>query len=340
MIQRFLFAMLLIFTASPCSAVFEGTANAGIFIKLYEQRGEFGKLALWHEAAAECLTLISVPMNEIAYSYYKRHGYEKWAARTQKEALEIQKHRQFHSERAKAAWEKSDTPEPILNAERQKIAKFIATWLPYYPNKFYDFGIYATFFRELKAVAENDGDYAKVLRLEADAAEMCAAQYEQIPIAYSKVVGTRRWAPSIRANSPLLTDGLKNYAQFRDAYLRRATLLRTLAKRRTAGLPPEIDIKALQKPELVGAISRSRHEISSKRKADAIINIAKSEPRVKAALAGQKGVREYAWFQGFAWTVSFYNHGWGNLAIAVIDDKSTKILDVLEGESETAIDFR
>ena len=41
------------------------------------------------------------------------------------------------------------------------------------------------------------------------------------------------------------------------------------------------------------------------------------------------------WFQGFAWTVSFYNHSWGNLAIAIIDDKTGKVLDVLESEPET-----
>ena len=230
---------------------------------------------------------------------------------------EIQEQRQFHRDCAKAAWEKSETPEPILNAERQRIAKFIATWLPYYPNKFYDFGIYATFFRALKAAAKAEGDYAKVLQLEADAAEMCAAQYERIPIAYSKGADTPRSVSG--------TDGLKNYAQFRDAYLQHATLLRILAKRSSAGLPPEVDVGNLQVQ-----LKRPKPEISPRRQADAIINIAKSEPRVKAVLSMQKGVREYAWFQGFAWTVSFYNHGWGNLAIAVIDDPSGNVLDILD----------
>ncbi len=305
-IALLLFPILLIL-AKPCNAIFEGTANANIFIKMFEQRGDFGRLALWHEAAAECLTLISVPMNEIALNYYKRHGYEKWVKRTQTEALEIQEQRQFHRKRAKAAWQKSKTSETVLKMEREKIAKFMGTWLPHYPDRFYDFGIYATFFQELQERAEQKKDYAKVLRLEADAAEMCAAQYEKITIAY----------------------GLKNYKQIRDAYLRHATLLRTLAKQSPNALPPEVNIgKQIQ-------LQKPKPQITALKKGDKILHIAKSNPRIKAALANQKGVREYAWFQGFAWTVSFYNHGWGNLAIAVIDDKTGKVVDILKGEPET-----
>ena len=301
-----LISILLILT-KPCGAIFEGTANANIFIKIHEQRGDFGRLALWHEAAAACLTLISVPMNEISLNYYKRHGDEEWVKRTQTEAVEIQEQRQFHLKRAKAAWEKSKTTEVVLQVEREKIAKFIATWLPHYPDRFYNFGIYATFFAELQERAERKKDYAKILRLEADAAEMCAAQYEKIPIAY----------------------GLKRYEKLRDAYLRYATLLRTLANQSPNTLPPGVNI---------GKHIRNRKpkpQITPLKKTDKILQTAKSDSRIKAALADQKGVREYAWFQGFAWTVSFYNHGWGNLAIAVIDDKTGKVVDVLKGEPET-----
>ncbi|MDE0089689.1 MAG: hypothetical protein OXU23_28495 [Candidatus Poribacteria bacterium] len=300
-----LFSILIIVT-KPCNAIFEGTANANIFIKMSEQHGDFGKLALWHEAAAECLTLISIPMNEISLNYYKRQGYDKWVARAEKEALEIQEQRELHLKRAKAAWKKSKTTEAVLQAEREKIAKFIATWLPHYPDRFYNFGIYATFFEELQERAEQKKDYAKILHLEADAAEMCAAQYEKIPIAY----------------------GLKNYEQLRDAYLRHATLLRTLANQSPNTLPPGVNIgKHIRN-------RRPKPQITPLKKADKFLHIAKSDPRIKTALADQKGVREYAWFQGFAWTVSFYNHGWGNLAIAVIDDKTGKVVDVLKGEFE------
>jgi hypothetical protein len=298
---------ILLLLTKPCAAIFEGTANANIFIKMSEQRGDFGRLALWHEAAAECLSLISVPMNEIALKYYKRHGYKKWVERTQTEALEIQEQRQFHLKRAEAAWKKSKTTETALKAEREKIAKFIATWLPHYPDRFYDFGIYATFFAELQERAERKKDYEKILRLEADAAEMCAAQYEKIPIAY----------------------GLKRYEKLRDAYLRHAALLRTLAKQSLNALPPEVNIgKQIQ-------LQKPKSQITPLKKAKQILHIAKSNPRIKSALANQKGIREYAWFQGFAWTVSFYNHGWGNLAIGIIDDRTGKVLDVLKGEPET-----
>lgn len=300
-----LISILLILT-KPCGAIFEGTANANIFIKMSEQQRDFGRLALWHEAAAECLTLISIPMNEIALNYYIRKGNEKWAARTEREALEIQEQRQLHLKYAKASWKKSKTTEGVLQAEREKIAKFIATWLPHYPDRFYNFGIYATFFAELQEHAEQKKDYAKILRLEAEAAEMCAAQYENIPIKY----------------------GLKNYEKLRDAYLRHATLLRTLAKQPLKALPAEAKIGKqiqLQKPKL---------QFLPQKNADKIIQIAKSDLRIKDALADQNGVREYAWFQGFAWTVSFYNHGWGNLAIGIIDDKTGKVLDVLKDEPE------
>ena len=301
-----LFSILLIVT-KPCHAIFEGTANANIFIKMSEQRGDFGKLALWHEAAAECINRISVPMNEIALNYYKRQGNDKWVARAEKEALEIQEQRQFHLKRARAAWKRSKTTEAVLQAEREKIAKFIATWLPHYPDRFYNFGIYATFFAELQERAEQKKDYAKIHHLEADAAEMCAAQYEKIPIKY----------------------GLKNYEQLRDAYLRHATLLRTLANQSPNTLPPDVNIgKHIRN-------RRPKPQITPLKKADEILHIAKSDARVKTALVDQKAVREYAWFQGFAWTVSFYNHGWGNLAIAVIDDETGKVVDVLKGEPET-----
>ena len=300
-----LFSILLIF-CKPCSAIFEGTANANIFIRMYEQRGDFGKLALWHEAAAECLTLISVPMNEIARNYYKRNGYDIWVERTEKERLEIHEQRRLHLKRAEAAWKKSKSSEIILNAEREKIAKFIKVWLPHYPDRFYNFGIYATFIQEQQERAEQKKDYAKVLRLEADAADMCAALYHKIPIKY----------------------GLKNYEKHRDIYLKHAALLRTLAEQSLKALP-SVAIRGKQI-----RLQQPKSQISPNRKTVETLNIAKSDLRVKTALADQQGIREYAWFQGFAWTVSFYNHSWGNLAIAIIDDKTGKVLDVLESEPE------
>ncbi len=301
-----LFFSILLILSEPCDAIFEGTANANIFIRIYKQRGDFGRLALWHETAAECLNLISVPMNKIIHNYYKSNGYEKWTERAEKEAHEIQEQRLFHLEKAKDAWKKSKTAENVLKTEREKIAKFMNTWLPHYPDRFYNFGVYVTFFKEQQERAELRKDYRRVLKLEADAAEMCAMQYDKIPIA----------------------NGLKEYVEKRDAYLRHTTLLRTLAKPTLKKLPTGIEIGKngqLQKP-----IKTNVHQKTE----DTILHIAKTNLRIKSLISDHKGVREYAWFQGFAWTVSFYNHGWGNLAIAVIDDKTGKITDILEGEQQ------
>ena len=297
-------------------AVREGTATADVFIRRYRQSGDFGRLALWHEAASECLTRISVPMNEIVHDYYKKHGYEKWAARAEKEAREIQELHQYHRRRAKTAWQKFGggafllrglpdqrrgwVSQSVLNAERENIAKFIEIWLPRYPNRFYEFGIYPTFFKKQRALAERKGDSVKVLHLEADAAEMCAAQYDRIPIAY----------------------GLRNYEKHRDAYRQYATHLRKLAQQNPNALPSKID-KGRRILDSLGV-----QTVPSQQKVEAILQITQSDTQVKTALAGQNGVHVYPSFQGFAWIVRFSNHSCGNLATAIVDEKTAKVLDV------------
>ena len=375
-----LFPVLLL-TAQPSMAIREGTATAGVFLKRYAQSGDYGRLALWHEAAAECLTRISLPMNEIAHAYYTQRGYEKWIMRAEKEAHEIRTQYLHHRTSAETAWQQfvggvcnpdsfvyedfvggvcnpdsfvyenfvggvcNPDVFSVLDTERRNIEKFIATWLPRYPNRFYEFGIYPTFFRKQRELAEQEGSYAKVLRLEADAAEMCAAQYQQIPIAH----------------------GRKRYEKFRDVYLRHAMHLRELAKQNPMTLPPEIDkgrrisnslaIQTVSSQQIGYRLSdgwlRQRSSVSSSygmqslfpyRKAfwltaesiaqqcaliaDGYFQIAKSDARVKITLAGQNGVHAYLSFQGFAWIVSFSNHSRGNLATAIIDAKTMKVLDV------------
>ena len=110
MIRALLLLLLCLLIMQPCHAIREGTATADIFIKHYTRSADFGKLALWHEAAAACLMHISVPMNEIAHDYYIRRGYKQWAARSKKEAREIQKRSEYHRKCAKIAWQKSKTP--------------------------------------------------------------------------------------------------------------------------------------------------------------------------------------------------------------------------------------
>lgn len=300
MIRTLLFFPFFLLITQPCIAIREGTATADIFIKCYTRSGDFGKLALWHEAAAECLMHISVPMNEIAHNYYTQHGYEKWAARAKKEAYEIQEQYKYHRKQAKIAWQKSETPEPVLDAERENIAKFIAIWLPRYPDRFYEFGIYPTFFRKQRELAVQEGDYVKALQLEADAAEICATQYEKIPIAY----------------------GLKSYQKHRDAYRQHVLRLQNLAQQNPKRLPKEVNTAKQI------AHSLETQAFSTPQKADVIRHIAKSDARVKAALANQIGVHAYPSFQGFLWVVSFSNHSSGNIVTAiVVDEKTTKVLD-------------
>ena len=300
MIRALLLFSVLLLTAQPSMAIREGTATAEVFIKRYERSGDFGKLALWHEAAAECLIRISVPMNELAHDYYRRHGYKKWAARAKKETFEIQKQYQYHCTRAKIAWQKSETSEHILNIERENIAKFIAVWLPRYPDRFYEYGIYPTFFRKQRELAGQRGDYVKVLHLEADAAEMCAAQYERIPVAY----------------------GLKNYQRHSDAYRQHASLLRNLAQQNPKALP-----RAVGKGKRIVDLLKTQRFSAGQTK-DVVLRVAKSDARVKIALTGQCSVHAYPSFQGFAWIVSFSNHGRGNLATVIVDEKTSEVLAV------------
>lgn len=300
MLRALLLFPILLFTAQPSVAIREGTATAEVFIKRYEQSGDFGKLALWHEAAAECLMRISVPMNEIAHDYYRRHGYEEWAARAKKEAREIRKQHRYHRTRAETAWQQSKTPELVLNAEREDIKKFITTWLPRYPDRFYEYGIYPTFFRKQRELAEQRGDYVKVLHLEADATEMCAAQYEQIPIAY----------------------GFKNYQKHSDTYRQHALLLRNLAMQDPKVLPREVSMGA----RISGLLEAQK--VPSEQRAGAVLQIAKSDARVKTALAGQSSVHAYPSFQGFAWLVNFSNHSRGNLVTVIVDEKTSEVLAV------------
>ncbi len=300
MIRALCLLPLFFLITQPCIAIREGTATADVFIKRYKRSGDYGKLALWHEAAAACLKRISVPMNEIARNYYIRRGYKQWAARAEKEAHEIQKQYEYHRKLAKIAWQKSETPEPVLNAERANIAKFIATWLPRYPDRFYEFGIYPTFFRMQRELAKQEGDYVKALQLEADAAEMCAAQYEKMPIAY----------------------GLKGYQKHRDAYRQHALLLRHLSQQNPNGLPTEVNAAK--------QIARSleTQAVPAPQKSDVILHIAKSDARVKSALENHSGVHAHPSFQGCAWIVKFSNHSRGNLVTAIIDEKAAKVLDV------------
>ena len=304
---------------SPCEAVREGTANAGIMIKRYERAKDYGRAALWREAAAECLERISIPITKGLVRYHTRHGNDKLAARHRRERADINTQREHHLKHAKVHWAKSETDSKPLELERRNIAQFIATWMPYYPDKFYDFGCYPNFLKKRGEAFKQKGDYAAALNIEADAAELCAEQYNDITIAYFryKTEGAKRakWI----ADATAYQEYTKQYEKVRDAHRRRATLLRVLAQRQPKAWPAEADKRDIEVPKQKTALTPEQ-----------AICAAMSDARVKQILADHRTAHKYAWFQGFAWTVSFYNHGWGNLAIAIIDDNTGKVIDVLD----------
>ena len=248
--MRIIYSLIVLWTlvwqVQLSHAVREGTANAKVMIQRYEQEGDFTKAALWHEAAADCLKIISIPMTEYPNSVLpgsrkKCAGRaESWRISRYKETAKIP------SKGCKTHWEKSETkgtsPEP--EAEREKISQFISTWVQIYPNRFYHYGIYPSFFKAEQETFKRKGDFATVLNLEADAAEMCADQYNEITVAYFRGVALNRdaiggaaadvegEAISRRAANHLSKVGedcATQYEKVRDAHRQRAALLRELA---------------------------------------------------------------------------------------------------------------
>ena len=317
-------------------AVREGTANAKVMIQRYEREGNFAKAALWHQAAADCLKIISIPMTEIQIRYYLRHGKNVLAERSRGELTDIKKRRGFHLKAAKTYWERSKTEgtSPELEAEREKITQFISTWVQIYPNRFYHCGIYPSFFKVEQEIFKKKGDYAAVLNLEADAAEMCADQYNEITVAYFQGVvlshdgvggGVRRGAISHRRGNRLSEVReyyVAQYKKVRDAHRQRAALLRELA----AGKPKTPPIEA---ETVLRDVSHKAINPAPKLTSTQALQIANRDERLQEHLTPHTGVHGYASFQGFAWFVSYYNHGWGNLGIALVDDETGTVLDKL-----------
>ena len=102
---------MLIYHVQPSNAVREGAANAQVMIQRYEREGDFAKAALWHEAAADCLKIISTPMTEIQIRYYLRHGRNVQAERSRGELAAIKKRRGIPSEGCEGTLEKIENGE-------------------------------------------------------------------------------------------------------------------------------------------------------------------------------------------------------------------------------------
>ena len=324
----------LVWHVQLSDAVREGTANTKVMIQRYEREGNFGKAASWHEAAAACLKIISIPMTEIQIRYYLRHGKNARAEWGRQELTDIRKQRTNHLKAAKIHWAKSETEgiSTELEAEREKITQFISAWVQIYPNRFYHYGIYPAFFRVEQEIFKKKRDYAAVLNLEADAAEMCADQYNEITVAYFQGITLERdvvredvggEAISRRAANRLSKvegDCILQYEKVRDAHRRRAALLRKLAE----GKPTTLSVEAVLRDLFHKAISPAPKLTSTQ-----ALRIANGDARLQEHLKEHTGVHGYASFQGFAWFVSYYNHGWGNLGIVLVDDKTGTVIDIL-----------
>ena len=327
---------LLIWQIEFSHAVREGTANAKAMIQRYEREGNFVKAALWHQAAADCLKIISIPMTEIQTRYYVHHGKHALAGRSRGQLADIKKRRKYHLKAAKAYRERLETEGtlPELEAEREKIMQFVSTWVQIYPNRFYHYGIYPSFFKVEQEIFKKKGDYVAVLNLEADAAEMCANQYNEITVVYFQEIAPDRdtvgegvggEAISHRGENHLSKVGkdcVTQYKKVRDTHRQRAALLRKIAEGKPKTLP--IEAEAVLRDLSHKAISPAPKLTSTQ-----ALEIANRDTRLQEHLKAHTSVHGYASFQGFAWFVSYYNHGWGNLGTVLVDDKTGTVLNML-----------
>ena len=312
---------MLIWQVEFSDAVREGTANAEVMIQRYEREGNFAKAALWHEAAADCLKIISIPMIEIQIRYYLRHGKNVLVARSRRELARIKERREYHLKAARAHWNRSETDgtSPELEAEREKITQFISAWAQVYPNRFYHYGIYPSFFKVEQEIFKRKGDYAAALNLEAEAAEMCADQYNEITVAYFRRVTLKRDAVGGSVGGE---DCVTQYEKVRDVYRQRAALLREIAE----GKPKTPPIEA---ETVLSDLSHQSISPAPKLTSTQALRIANGDTRLQKRLKAHTGVHGYASFQGFGWFVTYYNHGWGNLGVVLVDDKTGTVLDIL-----------
>jgi hypothetical protein len=307
-------------------AVYEGTANANMMIRRYERKGEYGKAALWREAAAKCLDMISIPLAKIIVEYCQRIGDMGLAQKMEAEVADTESRRDEHLKRAKLDWEKAEEDKKALDAERSKIGRFTAEWVPHYPDRFYEFGTYRNVFRKRIDELKEQRKFGEALLLEADASDMCARQYEEVTIKYFRDRAKAEHTVSsldtekIGDKNPVLQSQrqAEAYQKVRDEHLRRSAMLRALAKQNPESWPEMADRKDFDVPQ-------SEHKLT----ADKAMKLARENERIQQILEGHKNVREFVCFQGFCWTVSYYSHDWANLGIAFVDDEAGKVIDIL-----------
>ena len=112
------------------------------------------------------------------------------------------------------------------------------------------------------------------------------------------------------------------YEKIRDAHRQRAALLREIAE----GKPKTLTIEA---ESVLRDLSLQSINPALKLAPTQALGLADRDARIQEHLKAHRGVHGYASFQGFAWFVSYYNHGWGNLGVALVNDETGTVLDVL-----------
>ena len=163
---------------------------------------------------------------------------------------------------------------------------------------------------------------------------MCADQYNEITVAYFQEIGLDRDAVGGNVGgeaisrhaanhlSKVVEDCVMRYEKIRDAHRQRAALLREIAE----GKPETPFIEA---ETVLRDLSHQSISPAPKLTSTQALKIANSNGRLQEHLKAHRSVHGYASFQGFAWFVSYSNHGWGNLAVALVDDKTGTVLNIL-----------
>ena len=113
------------------------------------------------------------------------------------------------------------------------------------------------------------------------------------------------------------------YEKVRDTHRQRAALLRKIAEGKPKTFP--IETKTVLRD-----LSRQSISPAPKLTSAQALGLADRAARIQEHLKAHRGVHAYASFQGFAWFVSYYNHGWGNLGIVLVDDETGTVLDILD----------
>lgn len=324
-ILSFIFILLNGF-AMVSEAVYEGSANANMMIQYYERKGKFGKAALWQETAAKCIDVISIPLAKVTMEYHKRNDNIEPVEKLKAEISDIKSKRDKYLQRAEMNWKKANEDKKELDAEKANADKFIAEWIVYYPSKFYEFGIYENLFKVRIDELKEQQKFSEALLLEAEASDMCVRQYQNVTVKYFQTKA------KVEHNARLLDAAQQSrrqadkYQKICDKHLRRSAMLRALAKQNPENWPPEADKKDFSVPQ-------SKHNLT----ADKAIKLARTDKRIQQILKKHEDVREFAWFQGFYWTVSYYTYGWGNLCIAFVDDETGKLVDILSSPGNLEI---